>query len=363
MGSWGMGNRGILLSSLFLVVFLLIALDCSHPTAPRPPSGRDTTSHAISWFDDTLGTLGYIRDVWVFSRTNALAVGEIHTPQTDRYDSSGNWIAPYNIARWDGSRWDLETTADSNHSFSQLDAVWAFGVSDVWVATDVPEHWDGRTWTYFTSSTGYNGRFWIQKIWGTSSQNMFFVGDSGNIEHYDGRSWTSMASGTKVNLQDIWGLDGTHIWATGTNTGDGHCVVLQFNGQGWSIFYDNSNEPTQTSFGFSSVWSFDPSILYLTGGSQLRLENQGTYTQIETGGHYLSYRVRGNTSNDIFVTGQASEVSHYNGMTWYLYPEIKSINTGFAWFYSVQASANFVLVGGLSLTSVNSIPLVLRGYR
>ena len=60
---------------LFAIVLLLTNSDCKkNPVAP--PDGSDTTSHAVSWYADTLGTQGLVRDIWVFNKTNVWAVGE-----------------------------------------------------------------------------------------------------------------------------------------------------------------------------------------------------------------------------------------------------------------------------------------------
>lgn len=53
----------------------------------------DSTSHNIQWFVDTLGAQGVIRDVWVFDKNNAWAVGEIYlNDSTGKLDIAN----PYN---------------------------------------------------------------------------------------------------------------------------------------------------------------------------------------------------------------------------------------------------------------------------
>ena len=46
----------------------------------------------------------------------------------------------------------------------------------------------------------------MNKIWGTSSQDLYVVGYGGNIAHYNGSSWTKIESGTDLDIQDIWGI-------------------------------------------------------------------------------------------------------------------------------------------------------------
>jgi hypothetical protein len=177
-----------------------------------------------------------------------------------------------------------------------------------------------------------------------------------------------MTSNTTVDLQDIWGIDGSHIWATGTNTGDGHCVVLQCNGSNWTTLYDSNSQPAQPQYQFGTVWTNTPSSLYLDGGSKLRslnLSNLAFGPEIETGQTYVTYKIRATRSNDIFAVSAAAELAHYNGSTWYLYPELKMLNnsSAFVFFYTIHPINDFVLVGGEFFTGLNGFPIVIRGYR
>jgi len=70
----------------------------------------------------------------------------------------------------------------------------------------------------------------INKLWGTSSYNLYGVGDKGMIAHYNGSSWQKMESGTTVDLNDIFGLDANHIWAIGTMSDGNGTVILSFDG-------------------------------------------------------------------------------------------------------------------------------------
>jgi hypothetical protein len=310
-----------------------------------------------------LGAQGVIRDVWVFDRNNAWAVGEIYLNDSTGKPDMGN---PYNAARLDGSKWTLITTKDVGYGYGENHCIFAFDTNDIWVGSSIPEHWDGQKWTFFGSTRGYIGGFRIKKIWGISSQIFFLVGEGGNIYRYNGTSWTKMTSNTTVDLEDIYGLDATHIWATGTNSSDGHSVVLQYNGTSWTTLYDSNTQPDQSKYQFGTVWTNTSSSVCLDGGSGLHtltLSNLDISSQIHTGQTYVSYRVRGTLQNDIFDIGQAGEVAHYNGSSWYLYSDLQTLNGGYAWFYGVYPTKEFVVIGGLYLTALNGFPVIVRGYR
>jgi hypothetical protein len=174
-----------------------------------------------------------------------------------------------------------------------------------------------------------------------------------------------MISNTTVDLQDIWGLDDQHIWATGRNSGDGHSVVLQYDGSQWKMLYDSEGQLAQSKFQFRTVWTDNVNYLYLDGGGLHRMDlpDATIGPRINTGQVYISGRIRGTGANDIFDVGQASEVAHYNGSSWLVYPDLRQLNDGFASFPTVYPTRDFVLIGGFFFTGLNGVPVVVRGYR
>jgi hypothetical protein len=313
----------------------------------------DTTSHAVRWEVDTLGVRGTIFDVWAFARDNIWAVGEIYLR-----DSTGKEDPVlYNIAKWNGQKWQSERVF-----LAPTYSVFAFAPNDIWIGSGTPYHWNGQSWRGYV----YAGEgFYLKKIWGTSSSNLFAVGSNGSIIRFNGSSWQRMESGTTVDLEDVWGIDEKHVWATGTNSRDGRCVILQFNGSSWSVLYDSFGKPPNLVFAFSSLWAQHEKVLYLIGGSRLRTLNlnDGTFRRTHSLGERFKYRIRGTKQNDIFEVGSGGEIVHDNGATRYLYPEARFFGRGSAFWYTVQPSREFVVIGGEFFTGLYGVPVVLRGYR
>jgi len=317
---------------------------------------------------DTLGTQGVIRDVWVFGRNNAWAVGEIYLNDSTGKPDMAN---PYNAAHWDGSKWELKRIqsiicGSSTNIVSQLYTIFGFTSNDIWYS-DGGEmiHWNGQTYNNDCSMNGIlTGA--IKKIYAVSPQDVYVVGNSGAIVHYNGSSWTKMTSNTTVDLQDIWGIDATHVWATGTNVGDGHSMVLQCNGASWTILYDSNLQLPQSKFGFGCLWTNTSQTIYSDGGSGLHLLNLTNFNisaQVNTGLSYVASSIRGINQNDIFDVTTGGEVAHYNGSSWYCYPEIQSLGGGNAGWGSVYPKNDFVVIGGSIFTGLNGFPVVIRGYR
>jgi hypothetical protein len=328
---------------------------------------QDTTSHQIQWqLPDTLGAQGLIRDVWVFSRDNAWAVGEIYLRDSTGKVDMGN---PYNAAHWDGSKWQLVKIPFIGSCSAVINpplmAIWAFSETNILVTNGGSiVRFDG---TNATMDCRMNSLLTgaINKIFAISPDNIFAVGNSGTIVHYSNGTWTKQESHTTVNLQDVWGIDNEHVWATGFNSNDGHCVLLQYDGKVWKTIYDNTNATPSTLQYFNTVWTDNVNYLYLDGGSYTQLLNlrTGSFRRTDKLSTYTMFRLRGIKRNDIFRVGFGGETVHFNGVSWYLYPDLKLLNEGFAGFNSVHPIKDFVLIGGLYLTTLNGFPVVLRGYR
>ena len=91
---------------------------------------------------------------------------------------------------------------------SDIKAIFVFNNTDVWFAADAVFHWDGTSsvavfsYNNLTPSGLQPG---INKLWGTSSSDLYGVGNAGAIVHYNGSSWSKIESGTNMNIIDIWG--------------------------------------------------------------------------------------------------------------------------------------------------------------
>jgi hypothetical protein len=141
------------------------------------------------------------------------------------------------IAHWDGASWksyDAGTTAT-------LWGTYAFSPSDAWIVGGTPEggtkadndivlHWDGAKWSKEPLPDAPLGRS-LYKVWGTSSSDLYVVGEAGTIWHRVGSTWTleskaqPIATGT---LFTVNGCSAKEVYAVGGND------VLRSDGATWS---------------------------------------------------------------------------------------------------------------------------------
>jgi len=320
----------------------------------------DTTSHAISYWEiDTLGISGGIYDLWIVSENNIWAVGQIIVDDPDSsFDGSGEEY--FNAVHWDGEKWSLMRMERG----APIESIWYFDDNNIWAA-GIPIHWDGEKWTYY--------HLWdmgvldpddgtVEHIWASSPDNIYFVGWKGSIVHYNGSSFTKMESGTTCRLEDVWGIDDNHIWAVGTALHELNSVLLFYNGKTWRQILDPLMGET---YGFNSLWTDNPYLLFLNGGSGRCIADllRGNISRDMSAGEWFGYDIYGTAYNDIFTSGQGSEILHFNGLTWHLYSEFQNIFGAWGLFKTIKVSENLVVAGGEYYTGLYGIPIVIRGYR
>jgi len=351
----------ILIFVIFILSFFIIFFSCSEPTKPPVNNGPDTTSHDFSWTIDTIGTYGsYLKDVAIINENNIWAVGEIHTDETDRYDSLGVWQPPFNVVQWNGIKWNLIRTEALGYGYGENYSVFAFNENDIWVCSGIPKHWDGNNWKFYGSTEGYVGGFRITKVWGTSSTDLYLVGTNGNITHYDGQSWQRLESGTDLYIGDIWG-------AINPKTNEYEILVIasdQFQNNGMKVLkIENSSVIALPDSGLpwslASIWFVQGRQYYLTGDGIFNTKDLYTSWQpVPNQPLIYKSRIRGNAVNDVIVVGGFGLVSHYNGSTWrqYMGTELPQFQGG---YWAVAFDDAFLTAVG----NVNDRGIILRGLR
>ncbi|MDP2362777.1 MAG: glucosyl transferase [Ignavibacteria bacterium] len=216
----------------------------------------DTTSHNFTWQTFEFGEYGnsLIWDVAIIDENNIWAVGEIYMN-----DANGNPDPQsYNAVHWDGAKWELKKIG--NQGGWACHTVFAFSAIDIWFEGTI--NWDGSNYTVHQNGWPLmpNGDGWrINKMWGSSRNDLYAVGNGGNIAHWNGSSWRKMESGTQVDLLDVYGTpDGKTIWACGYSGDYAVTVLLRYNGNTWSKVYEGSpnNQNNNEYIGpISGVWT------------------------------------------------------------------------------------------------------------
>ena len=203
-------NQFVLMKTTLFVLFFLFsfcALTCKKELPTVPPSGSDTTSHNWAFQSFMLGggNSSALNGVAIINDSLAYTVGEIYSN-----DSTGQSDQlPYNLAKWDGNQWRLLRVTVPFRGVNitpPLYGIFAFSADQIWIVGDVAIYGNESNWTTYDIRliTGDDSLDAI-KCWGSSADNMYFVGLGGTLVHYSGNTWQKIETGTALNINDIWG--------------------------------------------------------------------------------------------------------------------------------------------------------------
>ncbi|HCV42540.1 MAG TPA: hypothetical protein DGH68_03580 [Bacteroidetes bacterium] len=299
----------------------------------------------------------------IVNDTLTIACGEIYLR-----DSTGQYQPPFGLAIWNGRQWQLTRVYATGPTgvVSNLvpRGIWALSTTEIWLASGGVFRWNGRdvnaTPYWINSFPGNPNPIWTagqyaQRVWGSSSQRMYAIGTVGAIAVFDGSTWQRIESGTTADINDIWGStdpgSGLRLTlAAASNVATpGEMKILRITGQntvdtiGWV-----------TGRRVNSIWFRNERKLFTAGGGVfIRGLDMGWQEQIQIPLVYTR-RVRGNGINDVFVVGDFGVVTHFNGVSWRVYPEVAA-----ALYYSCDYNGrSMIAVGERSARAV-----VLRGHR
>lgn len=279
----------------------------------------DTTSHNFTWQTWSFGAKGssVLYDVAIINENDIWAVGEIYTENSYTYDSLGNWIDPYNAVHWNGTEWELKRILYKD-GFWDIKAVYAFDENNVWFESYV--RWSGTNFIEMPVDQVFKVKR-ITKMWGTSSDDMYVVGNEGLIAHYNGLDWQRIETGTDNIINDIYGIGDTAIATVSDKYDFGEFKILIIDGlivDDKNLIWPYSNKPPY------SVWFNNNNKIWVCGaGLHYYINNAWIeYKSIPTSS-FLN-RVRGAQINDVYIAGDFGFLGHFNGKTWCDYSDYTS---------------------------------------
>ncbi len=349
----------LLLCGLLIIVICLITFSqfsCQSPTAPQGQS--DTTSSDFTWQKFTFGGnagSGSFYDVAIIDENNIWAVGEVYLDS-----ANGNPDPfPYNVAHWDGNKWNLLKVPyyyQGQALYSPIYSVYAFGSNDIWFEAGI--HWDGKQFQTLPLNIDFPSH--VNKMWGTSSTDLYIIGNSGLIAHRGTNgSWQKIDSGTGLPLLDIYGSSSKfglyQILVVGSNNYPPRRTLLSINGSNATTV---STSPIE--WDLYSIW-FVPFQHYYLAGSGIYeknslSDNSWNNNPLDITKYSIS-SIRGNGLNDIYAVGSFGEVLHYNGKRWMSYINETGLDNGS--YGGLAVKGNLVVATGAN----NSQAVILMGRR
>lgn len=282
-------------------------------------------------------------DVAIIDENNIWAVGEIYMRDSlGRCDPKA-----YNAIHWDGSKWELnriffytfcpEGTGSGSYPAT---SIFTLDKENILISS-------GSQLAYLKNNVQVKREcipVSVNKLWGTSSNDLYAVGYNGNIAHWDGRRWKKIESGTDVNINDVFGVINRK-----TNRRIIFCSASNLfeKGEYKILTIDENNKIDSLHWGLdrriSSTWSSNGWIVYTSGGGVFS-NKTGRWVEETSIPLYYTNRIRGNDYNDIFVVGDFALLAHYNGFSWKVYYEL--LQLPMTSFYSISVKENMIAFVG-----------------
>jgi hypothetical protein len=289
----------------------------------------DTTSHNFTWQSWTFGehSSSVLYDVAIIDPDNIWAVGEIYLN-----DSLGQPDPrPYGAIHWNGNTWTpikvpYHDFGSTNRIPRPIKTILAFDEDSIYVTSSANLlKLEGEEWiekAFFMKSIPFDGQ--VLKMWGTDGNNIYCVGRTGAIYHFKGSNWHKIYSGTDTNINGIWGIvdDNTgesFILATVSNVAaSGDIELLQIEANGVKTF------PWVQDRWVVSIWFNDIYKLFASGSGVHISNKYGEWIKQESLLPKFSESIIGQANNDVFVVGDFSLISHYNGQNWKVFDDTPS---------------------------------------
>lgn len=315
--------------------FKVVLTNNQQPTSyPQPPTSNevsvttmDTTSHEFSWQSWEFGECGSssLYDVAIIDENNIWAVGEIYMR-----DSLGNCDPnAYNAVHWDGQKWELKRVYYKG-GFWPIRTIFAFNANDIWFSGYM-RYFNGQIIELEIPDIliGWG----INKLWGSSSSDLYAVGNNGNIAHWDGVKWRKIESGTNANIVDISGIqnsEGKHNKYCAADN-----LLIKIDGDNYL-----TSLPVEHRMFLNSVWVASNRLIYTAGNGIVLYKNE-SWLEIETPNINTIYSIKGQSYNDIVGLSANHAIFHFNGYSW------NSIQTGINNIYlKIQNKKNVIATVG-----------------
>ncbi|MFC1924439.1 hypothetical protein ACFLT3_00615 [Chloroflexota bacterium] len=208
-------------------------------------------------------------------------------------DGNGNGV---------GGDWDAMTSGTTR----DLHSIWGSSSTDVFAVGDWGAilHYDGSSWSEMSSGTTED----LWAVWGSSSSDVFAVGESGTILHYDGSAWNLMSGGDLKQLKGIWGSSATDVFAVGTG------IILRYDGSAWSTMSSGT-----TGF-LSAVWGSSATDVFAVGKDIILHYNGSVWSAMSSDLTMVLEGIWGSSSSNVFAVGYDNNsdntILHYDGSAW-----------------------------------------------
>jgi hypothetical protein len=144
----------------------------------------------------------------------------------------------------------------------------------------------------------------LARSWGSSSTDIWVVGDEGSILHYDGLDWKKASSPVSHPLWDVWGFSPDNIWAVGGYS------ILHFDGVEWTVV-------RETDFPITALWGSSPNDVWVGHNNATFLRFDGTrWESIDSPVACHVANLWGASPKDIWAACYGGILIRFDGISW-----------------------------------------------
>lgn len=232
-------------------------------------------------------------------------------------------------------------------------SIWGTSEKDIWAVGGalgngqdaLAIRFDGTTWKRVAPG-GKDSYWWVH---GTSSSDVWLVGEKGRITHWDGSKFEERASGTLATLYGAFSFAPNDAWAVGgtpESPDSPNDVVLHWDGTSW----EPEAVPAPTKTAFFKVWGIDRDLWVVGEAGVIWHRANGAWTREGTGvANGRLTTITGCSKTELYAVG-GRNLLIYDGTTWTksTEPLVNDVN-GVSCKTSPSPYGNVEIVGGGSL--------------
>jgi hypothetical protein len=200
--------------------------------------------------------------------------------------------------------WESPLPLDVN-----LNAIWGFATDNLWAVGDGGQilHWDGSRWNLQPSGVTRN----LMSIWGPSATDIYAVGDQGTILHFDGTAWSPIPppGGMTPNLNVVRGSSASDVWAVG-----GASTIFRYNGTTWTL------QPGGPVGNVIGLYVAPDGTAFVSSASGIVSRWNGTmFVAVPVGGGPM-YAISGLSASNVLFSGDSNAIGTFDGQTYRALP-------------------------------------------
>ena len=241
-----------------------------------------------------------IKDMWIDEFGEMVVIVEGEGSQMTVYgniDRQGEWLKH----RVSDSEKIINTWSDGPRS------IYGIGSSNTLF------YWDGHGWT---SLSRFDPNVVGKGLWGIrrsdGSLMLCIAGTSGSVFCYDSQKqeWTKKDTGVEFDLNGLWGSSSDNIYAVGDEN-----TILHYDGEAWNRLTIEDDNGSQA---FTAVWGRDPANIFVIGQSSEIIHCKwNACKKITVSDEPPSLnRIWGRAPDDAYAAGGRKQLYHYDGITW-----------------------------------------------